>query len=194
MYHDLSTVLRSPGGGGKKVEKKNCTIHVAAEDLLKAVTERSKEKIKVTMDALSAEARRIEEEIEEFSLRTARNVASLLTTMSDIEDESANITKKKKFIEEQIESLLNEKKTFELLLRENKEKLEKLQAKKDEMDQMTDSKIRRFEFFNLQCGAIGPKIKKFKIPAHTFCRSTRWTRLPSFMTNGPVDSQIFVDL
>ena len=124
-------------------------MHMAAEDLLKAVTQRSKEKVKVTMDALSAEARRIEEEIEEFSLRTARNVASLLTTMSDIEDESANITKKKKFIEEQIESLLNEKKTFELLLRENKEKLEKLQAKKDEMDQMTDSKIRRFEFFNL---------------------------------------------
>ena len=149
-YHDLSTVLRSPCGRGKKVEEENCTIHVAAEDLLKAVTQRSKEKVKVTMDALSAEAQRIEEEIEEFSLRTARNVASLVTTMSDIEDESGNITKKKKLIEEQIESLLNEKKTFELLLRENKEKLEKLQAKKDEMDQMTDSKIKRFNIFELK--------------------------------------------
>lgn len=137
-----AALSKSSGGGGKKVEEEPCAMHMAAEDLLKAVTQRSKEKVKVTMDALSTEARRIEEEIEEFSSKTAKEVASLVTKMSDIEDESADIAKKKESVEQQIESLVNEKKTFELLLGENKEKLEKLQAKKDKMDQMTDIKIR----------------------------------------------------
>ena len=105
---------------------------MAAEDLLKAVTQRSKEKVKVTMDALSAEARRIEEEIEEFSSKTAKEVASLVTAMSNIEDESADIAKKKESVEQQIESLVNEKKTFELLLGENKEKLENLEEEDQE--------------------------------------------------------------
>ena len=36
------------------------------------------------------------------------------------------------------------KKTFEVLLTENTGKLEKLRAKKGEMDQMTDTQMRRF--------------------------------------------------
>ena len=117
---------------------------MAAADLLKAVTERSKEKVKFTMDALAEEARRIEEEIEEFSSRTAKDVARLVTVMSDIEDDSGNITKKIESINEEIESLVKEKKTFEVLLTENTGKLEKLRAKKVEVDQMTDTEMRRF--------------------------------------------------
>ena len=97
------------------------------------------------MDALLTEVKRIEKEIEEFSSKTAKNVASLVTEMSDIEDDSGKITKKIARIDEQIESLVKEKEAFQLLVTENKGKLEKLQAKKDEMDQMTDIKMRRFD-------------------------------------------------
>ena len=142
--HDFCTVLRPSGTGGEKLDQEYCAIQVAAADLLKAVTQRSKEKVKFTMDALAAEAQRIEEEIEEFSSRTAKDVARLVTVMSDIEDDSGNITKKIESINEEIESLVKEKKTFEVLLTENTGKLEKLRAKKGEMDQMTDTQMRRF--------------------------------------------------
>jgi len=135
-------VSRSPGTRRRKVDQEYCAISVAAADLLKAVTQRSKEKVKSTMDALSAEAQRIEEEIEEFSSRTAKDVARLVTVISEIEDESENITKKMKCINEEIESLVKKKKKFQVLLKENTGKLEKLQAKKVEMDLMTDSEMR----------------------------------------------------
>ena len=98
------------------------------------------------MDALLAEGQRIEEEIEEFSSRAAKDVASLVTEMSDIEDDSDRITKKIESIDEEIFSLAREKKAFRELLTENKGKLEKLQTKKDEMDQMIDREMKRFNF------------------------------------------------
>ena len=98
------------------------------------------------MDALLAEGQRIEMEIEEFSSRTAKDVASLVTEMSDIEDDSDKITKKIESIDEEIFSLVREKKAFRELLTENKGKLEKLQTKKDEMDHMIDSEMKRFNF------------------------------------------------
>ena len=91
-----------------------------------------------------AEGRRLEEEIEEFSLRTAKDVSSLVTAMSNIEDDSDKITKEIECIGEKIFSLVREKKEFRELLSENKGKLEKLQAKKDEMDRMIDSEMKRF--------------------------------------------------
>ena len=100
--------------------------------------------MKFTMDALLAEGQRIEMEIEEFSSRTAKDVASLVTEMSDIEDDSDKINKKIKCIDEEIVSLSGEKKAFCELLTENKGKLEKLQTKKDEMDQRIDSEMKRF--------------------------------------------------
>ena len=93
-----------------------------------------------------AELKRIEKEIEMFSSRTAKDVSNLVTVMSDIEDDSDAITKKIECIDEQMEFLAKEKKAFQLSLKENSEKLEKLQAEKDEMDQMTDREIRRFHF------------------------------------------------
>ena len=44
---------------------------------------------------------------------------------------------------------------------------------------------------NLPRGATSQKIKIFKLSAYTFLRAIWWTYLPLFMTNGPVDSQIF---
>ena len=68
--------------------------------------------MKFTMDALLAKGQRIEMEIEEFSSRTAKDVASLVTKMSDIEDDSDKITKKIECIDEEIVSLSREKKAF----------------------------------------------------------------------------------
>ena len=112
------------------------------------------------MDALLAEGQRIEMEIEHFSSRTAKDVASLLTEMSDIEDDSAKITKKIECIDEEIVSLSREKKAFCELLTENKGKLEKLQTKKDEMDQRIDSKMKRFYLLEYWWNNI--KIEKYK--------------------------------
>ena len=102
------------------------------------------------MDALLAELKRIEKEIEMFSSRTAKDVSNLVTVMSDIEDDSDAITKKIECIDEQMEFLAKENKAFQVLLTENSEKLKKLQAEKDEMDQMIDSEIRRFNFCSKQ--------------------------------------------
>ena len=55
-------------------------------------------------------------------------------------------------------------------------------------------KIPKIQDLTQSRGATSQKIKVFKISAQGLCRSTRWTRLPSFMTNGPVDSQIVVHL
>ena len=51
------------------------------------------------MEALKAEARKIEAEIEAFSCRTAKEVADLMTAISDIEDESDNMVKREKNID-----------------------------------------------------------------------------------------------
>ena len=92
-----------------------------------------------------SEVKRIEKEIEQFSSKTAKDVASLVTAMSYIEDDSDKITKKIQCIDEQIESLIRERKTCCELVTRNKGKLEKLQAKKDGMDQMTDVEMMRFD-------------------------------------------------
>ena len=46
------------------------------------------------MEALKAEALKIQAEIEEFSSRTAKEVAVLLAAISSTEDESENMKKK----------------------------------------------------------------------------------------------------
>ena len=61
------------------------------------------------MDALKAEARKIEAEIEEFSSRTAKEVADLLTVISNVEDESDRMIKRERYIDAEVETLLKEK-------------------------------------------------------------------------------------
>ena len=90
------------------------------------------------MEALKSEAHRIEKEIEEFSSRTAKEVASLVTEISSIEDESHKMKKRVKCINSDVETLINEKEEIELCLTVNEERLKKLQAKKNKMDEMTN--------------------------------------------------------
>ena len=97
------------------------------------------------MDALKAEARRIEEEVEEFSSRTAKEVASIVTAISSIEDESHKMKKRVKCIDSEVEALINEKEGIELSLAENDERLRELGAKKDEMDEMVDIEMKKYK-------------------------------------------------
>ena len=86
------------------------------------------------MEALKAEARKIEAEIEEFTSRTATEVASLVTTISIKEDERDKMIKRDRCIDAEIETLLKEKETIKLSMKENDEILESLSVKKNEMD------------------------------------------------------------
>ena len=97
------------------------------------------------MDALKAEARKIEEEMEEFSSRTAKEVASLVTSISNIEDESEKMKKRAKCINSEVETLIHEKKAIKASLAENDEKLKELLAKKNEMDEMVDIEMKKFK-------------------------------------------------
>ena len=97
------------------------------------------------MDALKAEARKIEEEMEEFSSRTAKEVASLVTSISNIEDESEKMKKRAKCINSEVETLIHEKEAIKASLAENDEKLKELLAKKNEMDEMVDIEMKKFK-------------------------------------------------
>ena len=97
------------------------------------------------MDALKAEARRIEEEVEEFSSRTAKEVASIVTAISSIEDESHKMKKRVKCIDSEVETLINEKEGIKLSLAENDDRLRELRAKKNEMDEMVDIEMKKYK-------------------------------------------------
>ena len=103
------------------------------------------QKINFTMDALKAEARRIEEEVEEFSSRTAKDVATLVTAISSIEDESHKMKKRVKCIDSEVKTLIHEKEAIKLSLAENDEQLKELVARKKEMDEMTDIEMKKFK-------------------------------------------------
>ena len=75
------------------------------------------------MEALKAEALKIQAEIEKFSSRTAKEVAVLLTEISRAEDESENMKKKTRCIDAQIANLVKEKEALKLSLIENDKKL-----------------------------------------------------------------------
>ena len=96
------------------------------------------------MEALKAEARRIAAEIEEFSCRTAKEVAGLLTAISDIEDESDKKLKREKNIDVEIEALAREKEAIKLSLTENDKRFRSLSVKKNEMDKMIDIEMMKF--------------------------------------------------
>ena len=92
-----------------------------------------------------AEAHIIEEKIEEFSSRTAKEFACLVTAISSIEDESHKMKKRAKCIDDEIETLIHEKEAINVSLAENDERLKELLAKKNEMDRMTDVEIQKLK-------------------------------------------------
>ena len=97
------------------------------------------------MDALKAEARKIAAEIEEFSSRTAKEVAGLLTAISDIEDERDKMIKRERLIDAEIETLVKEKEAIKLSLEENDKRLKILSVKKKKMDKMIDAEMKRYK-------------------------------------------------
>ena len=96
------------------------------------------------MEALAAEARKIEAEMEEFSRRTAKEVAGLVMAISEIEDESDKMIKREKNIDLEMGTLAKEKEAVQFSLRENDKRLKSLSSKKEEVDKMVDSEMKKF--------------------------------------------------
>ena len=96
------------------------------------------------MEALKAEALKIQAEIEEFSSRTAKEVAVLLAEISSTEDESENMKKKTRCIDAQITNLVKEKEALKLSLLENDRKLSELLVKKRAKDKMVDEEMDKY--------------------------------------------------
>ena len=95
------------------------------------------------MDALKAEAQKIAKEIEEFSSRTAKEVAALVTTISSLEDDNDKMAKRVTWIDAEAEALAKEKEELKLALIENEERLKRFSQKKREMEEMIDHEMRK---------------------------------------------------
>ena len=61
------------------------------------------------MDALKAEAQKITVEIEEFTSRSAKEMAGLVKEVSSIEDAIDKMVKRMRYIDEEAETLAKEK-------------------------------------------------------------------------------------
>ena len=95
------------------------------------------------MDALRAEAQKIAKEIEEFTSRTAKEVAALVTTISTLEDDNDKMLKRVTSIDAEAEALAKEKEEIKLALIENEERLKRFSQKKRGMEEMIDREMRK---------------------------------------------------
>ena len=95
------------------------------------------------MDALKAEAQKITVEIEEFTSRSAKEMAGLVKEISSIEDANDKMAKRVRCIDAEAETLAKEKEEIKLTLIENDKRLEGLSHKKKEMEEMMDSEMRK---------------------------------------------------
>jgi len=95
------------------------------------------------MDALKAEAQKIMVEIEEFTSRSAKEMAGLVKEISRIEDVNDKMVKRARCIDAEAETLAKEKEEIKLALIENDKRLERLSHKKKEMEEMMDSEMRK---------------------------------------------------
>ena len=95
------------------------------------------------MDALRAEAQKIAKEIEEFTSRTAKEVAALVITISNLEDDNDKMVKRVTSIDVEDEALAKEKEEIKLALIENEERMKRFSEKKREMEEMIDHEMRK---------------------------------------------------
>ena len=95
------------------------------------------------MDALRAEAQKIAKEIEEFTSRTAKEVAALVITISNLEDDNDKMVKRVTCIDIEAGALAKEKEEIKLALIENEERLKRFSQKKREMEEMIDHEMRK---------------------------------------------------
>ena len=116
------------------------------------------------MDALKAEAKKIEAEIEEFSRRTAKEVASLVTAISDIEDESDKMMKRERLVDAEIETLVKDKKAIKEVLNKNDKRLKELSVKKNQMDQKIDIEMKRLKDRDSEVKEILSRLSKSDTP------------------------------
>ena len=119
------------------------------------------------MEALKAEALKIQAEIEEFSSRTAKEVAVLMTEISSAEDESENMKKKTRCIDAQIANLVKEKEAIKLSLIENDKKLKDLLIKKRAKDKMIDEETEKYKERDREVKEILCRLSKPDPPMQT---------------------------
>ena len=93
------------------------------------------------MEALKAEARKIQEEVEEVCNQAADHAVDLMFEDRDLEYEAQELIKRDMWLEEEIELIANEREAINLALVENRKRSQNLAGEKEEMDQMVDEKL-----------------------------------------------------
>ena len=93
------------------------------------------------MEALKAEARKIQEEVEEVCNQAADHAVDLMFEDRGLEYEAQELIKRDMWLEEEIELIANEREAINLALVENRKRSQNLAGEKEEMDQMVDEKL-----------------------------------------------------
>ena len=93
------------------------------------------------MEALKAEALKINEEFEEVRNQAVHHAMNLMVEDCDIELEAEDLMNRKMRIEEEMEFLAQERNAINLALVENRKRSQNLAGEKEEMDQMVDEKL-----------------------------------------------------
>ena len=93
------------------------------------------------MEALKAEARNIQEEVEEVCNQAADHAVDLMFEDRGLEYEAQELIKRDMWLEEEIELIANEREAINLALVENRKRSQNLAGEKEEMDQMVDEKL-----------------------------------------------------
>ena len=93
------------------------------------------------MEALKAEALKIEEEFEEICNQAVDHAMNLMAEDCDIELEAEDLINRKMRIEEEMEFLAQKREAINLALVENRKRSQNLAGEKEEMDQMKDEKL-----------------------------------------------------
>ena len=93
------------------------------------------------MEALKAEARKIQEEVEEVCNQAADHAVDLMFEDRGLEYEAQELIKRDMWLDEEIELIANEREAINLALVENRKRSQNLAGEKEEMDQMVDEKL-----------------------------------------------------
>ena len=93
------------------------------------------------MEALKAEALKINEEFEEVRNQAVHHAMNLMVEDCDIELEAEDLINRKMRIEEEMEFLAQERDAINLTLVENRKRSQNLAGEKEEMDQILDEKL-----------------------------------------------------
>ena len=93
------------------------------------------------MEALKAEARKIQEEVEEVCNQAADHAVDLMFEDRGLEYEAQELIKRDMCLEEEEFILANAREAINLALVENRKRSQNLAGEKEEMDQMVDEKL-----------------------------------------------------